>query len=234
MAEELKKYFGDPLTGVWAILVGVLLLGLAVHSQGQEWNNYWALWITEASTFVLIAVFFYKPSQITGYGAVAGSAVWLLNQLNCWYYGEMTHLPPAQAMPYLMQIFYITAAFNAIILGVVYWKRDEVSGASVESGVNWGTIGLLIMTLFSGWKIYELHRLWTIYGGFVPGTPSANSAYAWAIGILIMSLGSILYLRSTRDNNKASGVYIAAIGLLIASFAALYYGLALSLTGHVI
>jgi len=220
MSEELKKYFGHPLTGIWAILAGVLLLGLVAHNQMLHWNVFWALWITEILSFVLIAVFFYKPSQVTGYGAVAGSAVWLLNQLSCWYYGEMTHLTNDY------QIFYLTAVLNAVILGFVYWKRDE---ASTEDAMTWGTFAMGIMALFSGWKLYEIYR-----EQFIPGTPVYYSANLWGISILIMSLGSILYLRSSQEENQNYGLTAAAIGLLMAAFTALYYGLALTLTGSVI
>jgi hypothetical protein len=225
MSEELKKYFGDPLTGLWAILAGVLFLGLVAHYQTLDWNSYWALWVTEILSFVLLAVFFYKPSQVTGYGAVAGSVVWLLNQLNCWY-----HLTALQANAYLAYtqeewgpFYYLTAALNVVILGFVYWKRDE---ASTEDSMTWGTIGLGIMALFSGWKLYEIYR-----EQFPPGTPVYYSANLWGIGILAMALGSILYLRSSQEANKTYGIYAAAIGVLIAACAALYYGLALTLIG---
>ena len=226
MSEELKKYFGDPQTGLWAILAGVLLLGLVAHSQTLEWNHYWALWVTEALSFILVAVFFYRPNGITGYGAAGGSAVWLVNQLSCWYYGEMTHATSVQYWQIMIPLFSVTAFLNAVILGVVYWKRNETS---TEDSMTWGTIAMGIMALFSGWKLYEGHRI-----GFALGTPIGNSAYAWGIGILAMSLGSILYLRSSEEEYKTYGVYATAIGLLIAACAAIFYGLALTLTGSVI
>jgi hypothetical protein len=95
------------------------------------------------------------------------------------------------------------------------------------------SIGLTIMAIFSIAKMLTLYHLYVAYGGFVPGTDAANSAYSWGAGILVMAIGSLIAVHSSRDSSaKRVGGYITAIGLVIAGFAALYYGLALSSLGH--
>lgn len=243
--EELKSTFKDRFTGVWAILAIILFTGLGIHYKTLDWTDYWALWLTMALACGIIALYFYRPTETTGFFAIAGVGVWLLNQLYCWYWGMMTGLP--QSNPaywwYLDYVFYMTAAAEGLFFAVAYFRQDKpltafwggigaiFHGANPE---NFGYVATGLMALFSGWKLYEINRLINL--GVFPalGVPYSNSAVLWGLGILVMSLGSMWYIRAHANKDESHqdyATYIALIGVLIAAFAALYYGLALSLTG---
>lgn len=150
----------------------------------------------------------------------------------CWYFGELTHTTFVQSMLTLQYVYIVTFSAEITLLIVAY--LSIASKRNVEEGEGkWiAATGLGIMLLFSIAKIVTLYRSWAVFGGFVPGTDVANSAYSWGIGILIMSIGSLVAVLSHEDSgSRRVGGYIALIGLVIGTFAALYYGLALAILG---
>jgi len=202
----------------WGVLIGVLLLGLTVH--GNDWSTYWALWLTEAATFGLIIMFFFRPSNMRATITLIGSIVWLINQLACWY---LLQAFPAMAIGTLINIYIVTAIINGGLLAYSVFSGETAYKTKV-SDTN-VVYGLGIMAAFAALKLYAA------YGTFTFGTAVANSAYLWGLGILFMSLGSILRLK-LHKNKEVWGNIIVLLGLLLASVTALYYGLALSELGQ--
>lgn len=221
---KVKGYAGL----AWAILVIMLFTGLAIHTN--DWTSYWALWLTEGLAMLLVAFYFYRPSTLSGVGMALGGLIWLVNQLLCWYLGELTQQTFVQTMMTLQYVFVFTFIVEAVLVGLVYLKSSGNRGGT--EGKLPATIGLIIMGVYSLLKMVTLYRTWILYGGFVPGTPQGNSAYTWAGGVMIMAFGSLIALHSSDDSaGQRIGGYIALVGLVVASFAALYYGLALATLG---
>jgi hypothetical protein len=198
---------------IWAVLIVVLIAGLVVHQNA--WQIYWALWLTETITFMLITLYFYSPSNLTGFGALGGSLIWLLNQVACWYYAADSHT----------SVYAITLGMNALLLAGVLLlprlKRDAY-GLKRGDGKDAATAGLVVMVIFAVWKLYMVNVV------FAYGSAVFNSALLWGLGILVTATGSIITLLSKDTEKRRYGTYIGATGLIIASCAALYYGLALS------
>ncbi|MDH5690386.1 MAG: hypothetical protein OEY81_03020 [Candidatus Bathyarchaeota archaeon] len=206
---------------VWVALAVVLVIGLAARAQEQNWL-YGPLWFTEIFTFFLIAFFFYYRSKLTAFGAILGSFVWLVNQLACWTgYGD-TSLYGGYGVVYVG-----TAVINLLALIYVVYKQnqDENAGLFFEIAkkdiTSLGIIALSLMFIFGCWKLFQVHQQFTY------GTDVYYSAFEWGLGILLMSLGSMIQLKT----RKKETVYIIILGLVISMIAAWQYGLALSLVG---
>lgn len=202
-----KKYN----TYLWLPLAVGLLAGLLLRPQ--EWSSYWALWVTEIVTVVLLALYFYFETLHSAIGAFVGAIVWLINQGLCWRgYGNQIVISG-------FNILYVVTAIAAISI-LVYVGLTRKS-TSVENQQWFGMGAFIVMTVFCVWKIYEVTQQ------FVPGTAMYASALTWGAGILLMSSGSIVYVAKKWDETMA----ITVIGLLLAWYAAVAYGMALSVAG---
>lgn len=199
----------------WVALTVGLALGLLVRFNTiTTWNLYAPLWITEAVAFMLFALFLLEQDSVSfALGAALGSAVWLVNQVLCWYgYGNTILLSGFTVIYWLTAIAEITILISALLT------------TNAKSRINTETVGIIgfaIMAVFSVWKFEEIYR------NFVYGTPVFISATCWGAGILLMSIGSALQVRYKHD----AATVITYAGLMVALYASLAFGLAMSVTG---
>ena len=220
--KTLKKHI---FATIWAVLSTFLLLGLFVHQA--DWNTFWALWATEVLTFGLLAFYLWKPTAISAFTMFAGSVVWLASQAVGWYRGDLLVFLGQQAqLDVIAAMNVITFAVNA---GLFYYAFSHRKGggsppfkfASVQ---NTAFLGFIIVAAFAGAKLY-----WT-YTGPQGGSLAGTSGITWATGIAVMAAASIVNLKFTRKENTIV-MLVGVVGLLVAMYAALYYGLALSIVG---
>jgi hypothetical protein len=224
MEKSLKKHM---FSTIWAIMVVFLLVGCWYHKA--DFNQFWALWGTESIAFGLVAFYFWKPTATSSWAMLMGTGVWLINQVAGWYHGELLAFIGEPARLQLLSGIYIATfvAEGFLLYYALSHKKGGKPPFKLGSVETTAMIGLIIMALYSGWKIY-----WTYsYGNasVLAGTPIYISGMMWAGGIGVMSAASIVNMKARRENTIA--MIIALVGLLIAAYAALYYGLALALTG---
>jgi hypothetical protein len=224
MEKSLKKHM---FSTIWAILIVMLLVGCWYHKA--DWNQFWALWGTESIAFILVAFYFWKPSAATSWSMLMGSGFWLINQVVSWYHGDLlAFIGMPVEMTVLSGVYIATFVAEAFFL---YYALSHKRGGSAPFKIakpeTTAMLGLINMAVYSAVKIY-----WTYsYGNasVLAGTPIYISGMMWAGGIGVMSAASIVNMKARRENTIA--MIIALVGLLIAAYAALYYGLALALTG---
>jgi hypothetical protein len=208
----VKKHLGL----IWALLGLFLLLGLVVHATSLDWTVYWPLWFTEALSDFIIAILFYYPNIVTASALMLGSMVWLTNQLSCWFYtdGQWSMVSVG------------TLVLNVILICIACYGATRKTSSEMSTGTKVvGSIGIGIMLAFASAKMY-LVAIW-----FIPqvwSNPAFASAMLWGIGIFWLSACSLIGLIAKEGSSlERACIYLAVLGLTIASIAAFAYGLAL-------
>ena len=222
--KALKKHI---FATIWALLAAFLMLGLFAHQN--DWNQFWALWGTEILAFGLVAFYLWKPTAISAFAMFAGSGVWLLNQVVGWYSAQLFAFIGGQMQLQTMTIVnIITFVAEA---GLFYYAFAHRKGSAAPpfkfaSPQTTALFGFILMFLFAGWKTYWMYttQAWR------NTTPIYISGMTWAVGIAVMAAASIINLKFTRKENTII-MLVGVVGLLVATYAALYYGLGLALTG---
>ena len=106
---------------IWAVLAVILIAGLGVHSA--DWGLYWALYATEVLAILIIVLYAYSSSQTTAIIMTFGGLFWFINQLFCWYYGELASLTFSQSMVLLNGVYIFTMVVEGILLGIARLHR---------------------------------------------------------------------------------------------------------------
>ena len=203
---------------LWLVLAFAMVLGLLIHKNDM---TYIGLWTTEFITYLLVFMFMLKPSMITAIGALVGSTNWLANQLITWY-GYQAVLGTISIHP---MTYIITALVSAVLFGLIMTFGRAEKSVSLEGNPKvktFGVMAFLLMILFSIWKIALI-----IQGGFFGNAFTAG--LMWGLGILFLSVASLIRLKPVFLKAFVGfELYIALIGIVIAGYAAIGYGIMLS------
>ena len=224
---KTKNYMGI----FWFLLAILLFIGLVIHKPEIDTTTYTALWLTEMITFLVIGIYFVKPTSTTAMGAAIVSLVWLINQIACWY-GYGTYGGTYTIGEYGGTGIYIaTALINSLVFAFVLWQntasreRRLAIPTTSKDHKTYGMIAMCLMLIFAIWKIW----LDIQYGAFT-GTTWAFSGFLWGFGILLMTLASLTVIFEAKEVASIATI-IAIAGFAISAYASLAYGLALRLLG---
>jgi hypothetical protein len=208
--DKIEKYLG----GIWALMIVALLAGLYLHqATAAAWQMWWAVWLCEIFTYVLYALFFTLKTPSTALAVAIGSIVWYISQTSTTASGW-----PAQNLTYIL-----TAIASGFLVYYAWSHREDTNIPYVsKSDVNaFGAVALIVMMVFAVSKMF----------GWIPWSydvAAFTSAVCWSFGQLLISLGCLLFFVKLKEY-RSTPLYIAVLGLLIAMYAALVYGIALTL-----
>jgi len=205
--DTIEKYLGY----IWVLMIVALGAGLYLHqATAAAWQMWWAVWLCEIFTYALYALFFTFKTPSTALAVAIGSIVWYINQRSTSYAGENI-------------IYILTFVASGMLVWYAWARREDTNIPFVsQSDVNaFGIVAQIVMMLFAFGKMLS----WIPWRSNVAAFTSAE---AWSFGQLLISLGSLLALVKLKEYRSAP-LYIAVLGLLIAMYAALVYGWALTL-----
>jgi len=223
MVKKMEKNIG--VATAWLLFAWVLVAACVLHPGSTIASPTIPVQVSttmlmEIFGFTVLALYFYKPTMITGLATLIAAGSWLINQMTWgWFFvdGWSWRLFDAASAPTVMSI---TAILNfsvlALALSAIFLRREE-------EDVGFGTIGVIILLVMASIKVY-LDVAYVI----PTGATWALSGGIWATGILITAVTALLACLGLSD--KLPLGRLSYIGLMIAAYGALAYGQALTLT----
>jgi len=212
-----------------AVVWGLLALITAVAGIMHQYSSIVlaSTIATEFALFVIFAYAFFKPSPTVSIISFVASVIWLLNQ---WGWGvSFGGTVGPWSLPFSDTIAAIYAFIATFLLALVvymnYAKTTVTMDVSKKEGMQILLLSMFVMFIYAGPKFVSdmmwytsTSQVWALSGGL------------WALGILLMTFGSVISMFSTTSVTKgySMGFMLAVIGLVIASYAGIAYGMALS------
>lgn len=207
---------------VWLGLALSLVIGVTIHGSLMGWAA--PIYAAEFATFLAIAIALLKPKSVTTFIAFVTSFFWLTNQLSD-FMASWGMLDITMAL----QIWAFTAVINTFLLAasLVYSFKSKAptiggGGTSGKMFLTWSMVMMFIYALLKTYLDFQIYAespaTWALSGGL------------WALGILLVTVGTFMsiHIKEPARQKWSLTTMITMIGFTIALFAALYYGLALT------
>jgi hypothetical protein len=203
-----------------AVVWGLLALITAVAGIMHQYSSIMlaSTIATEFALYAILAYAFFKPSSTVSIISLVASIVWLLNQFG-W---NVTGVPWSNTIAIIYA--FIATFLLALVVYMNYAKTTVSMDIGKKEGMQILLLSMFVMIVNMGDKLY------LDIVGYSSWGVGALSGALWAFGILLMVFGSIISMFSTTSLTKgySMGFMLAVVGLVIASYAAIVYGIALS------
>jgi len=204
------------LAGAWMLLGSIIMASFAIHNMAYVG---WLTVLAQFGVFFLIGIMFAKASDITAILALFGSLSYLCNQL-LWNW----ELLPGQTgvIIYNETALWMTAIVNLILLLVAIYA-SYTTPTKTFSGLQ--MFPMIVILGGALWKAY-LDAVICLQQNYITW---AFSGLLWAGGMALMAFASILSIMiMTSSIEKTIFRILTIVGLLISSYGAIMYGMALS------